>query len=469
MQSRDQRGPTEKIACVALYLGLVLFGTAAPALGAEAAGDVTFAKDVAVILQRSCQNCHRPHGLAPMSLLTYEDARPWARAMKERTALREMPPWFIDKNIGIQHFKDDYSVTDEEIATIAAWADAGAPRGNPADLPPPIEWTDANVWRIGTPDLIVSSPVITVPAVGSDVYDDYGPVPIGLTEDRYIKAVEVKEVRLFGDDETGREARRQAEGSFAIFTIHHLGLHIGETYTTGVLGQDHLPLEERSGFRLTYNVGGIPAVYPDDTGVLLEAGSELRFAVHLFAAGQEIPVRADVGFVLHPRDFQPKYKQAGFIVMGSVGEDLDIPGNEDNVRHDGFYIMPQHGILTNYEPHMHAAGKRMCMEAIYADQTRETLNCSDYNHNWALAYVYEEDYAPILPKGTVLHISGWFDNTAKNRNVADPRNWQGWGNRSIDNMFLMDGRVTFLNDEQFAEVKAEREAARLSQATNQQN
>src|SRR5437660_7856391 len=110
----------------------------APSPGAQAppSRSATFTKDVAPILQKSCQNCHRPGSIAPMSLLTYEDARPWARSIKTKVTAREMPPWHIDKNIGLTRFKDDPSLTDAEIATIAAWVDAGAPKGNAADMPP---------------------------------------------------------------------------------------------------------------------------------------------------------------------------------------------------------------------------------------------------------------------------------------------------------------------------------------------
>ena len=155
--------------------------------------------------------------------------------------------------------------------------------------------------------------------------------------------------------------------------------------------------------------------------------------------------------------------------MGNIGDGLDIPGGQDNVRHDGFYTMPKDGILTTYEPHMHSSGKRMCVEAVYPDQTREMLNCSGYNHSWARVYVYEDDYAPLLPKGTVLHIIGWYDNSPTNRNVVDPRNWKGWGNRSIDDMFLLLPKVTFLDEEQFADVVAAREAKRQRHATTHQN
>ena len=125
-------------------------------------GDVTFTKDVAPILQRSCQSCHRPESMAPMSLMTYEDVRPWVRSIKRRVVAREMPPWHIEKNVGIQRFKDDVSLSDAEVATIAAWVDGGAVRGNPADLPPPRKFEDVEQWRIGTPDLIVKVPCGTL-------------------------------------------------------------------------------------------------------------------------------------------------------------------------------------------------------------------------------------------------------------------------------------------------------------------
>src|SRR5438034_6896911 len=131
------------------------------AQGRPAAGDVTFTRDISRILQRSCQECHHPDGVGPMSLVTYEDVRPWARAMKTRTALRSqrgaMPPFFVEKNIGIQKFKHDLSLSDEEIAKIARWADSGAPRGNPSDMPKALNFDDTDKWTIGEPDLILKS------------------------------------------------------------------------------------------------------------------------------------------------------------------------------------------------------------------------------------------------------------------------------------------------------------------------
>ena len=285
-----------------------LLGLVVSSLTAAVEDGVTFSKDVAPLLQRSCHSCHRPGSVAPMSFLTM-DARPWARAIKEKTALRETPPWFIEENIGIQHFKDDPSLTDAGVATFPAWADAGAPRGNPADLPPPVEWANAQEWTIGTPDVIVSSPVMRAPAVSADYHDEFGQVPTGLTEDRYIKAVEVKEVRL-------PEVSEKTSG-FGTFTIHHMALNGGEwVATTGA--QFDLPLEARNGFRLTYELGRNATIYPADTGVVLEAGCELKFSVHLYASGEPIPVRADAGFTFHSKGYQPKYMQSGFIISGGL-------------------------------------------------------------------------------------------------------------------------------------------------------
>src|SRR5215471_14358039 len=154
-------------------------------------GSPTFNKDVAPILQRSCQKCHRPGSMAPMSFLTYEEVRPWVRSIRQKVAAREMPPWYIDRTVGIRKFDNDPSLSDEEVATITKWADAGAPRGNPADMPAPVKFNDEDIWHIGKPDLVVKSTEHHIPASGSDWWGDYI-VDTGLTEDRYLKAVETK-------------------------------------------------------------------------------------------------------------------------------------------------------------------------------------------------------------------------------------------------------------------------------------
>ena len=184
------------------------------------AAEVTFAKDIAPILQRSCQNCHRPNGVAPMPLTTYEEVRPWARAIKTRTGIGPragvMPPWYVEDNIGIQHYKDDPSLSDEEIAKIAKWADTGAPLGNPSDLPPAKVWADDTAWRIGKPDIIVKTKDVVVKGNAPDWWGEIESVPVGLTEDRYVAAIEIKEVN---DVPTAGNGRHTVGGRFV---FHHM-------------------------------------------------------------------------------------------------------------------------------------------------------------------------------------------------------------------------------------------------------
>src|SRR6476646_9387555 len=150
----------------------------------SAQAQVTFTKDVASILQKHCQVCHRPDTFAPMSLLTYEQARPSARPINQKLLAREVPPWYIDKNVGIRNFSNDVSLSDQEIATIVQWVDSGAPQGNPADMPPPRKFEASDKWHI-RPDLIVQlQKDVIVPAQAADRWIDVL-VDTGLTEDRY--------------------------------------------------------------------------------------------------------------------------------------------------------------------------------------------------------------------------------------------------------------------------------------------
>jgi mono/diheme cytochrome c family protein len=425
---------------------LALTTAVAPVATGQSKQQVTFTRDIAPILQRSCQQCHRPDSVAPMPLLTYEEARPYARAMKARTALRDkrgaMPPWFIEKNVGIQRFKDDFSLSEGEIATIAAWADAGAPRGDPADLPAPLVFADANAWRIGTPDLIVKSPTVEMKALSPDWFGVLEPVPMGLEEDRYVAAVEVKEV----NDSRGKSARGTVG---ALYLFHHAS---------------YRPITPGGGSSIgtwpVHEVGRNADIFDADAGRLISAGSQLMFdSVHLHANGVDTKAHLEVGFKFHPRGYKPRvtFRQ---LFVGN-GPDLDIRGMEANQRIDAYFTLPQHAKISTYEPHMHAPGVRMCLEAIWGI-TVQTLNCSKYDHNWVRAYWYADDAAPLLPKGTILHVVGYFDTTPANRNVADPRNWSGSGHRSVDNMMINLMQVITLTDEQFeAELAKRRQALGL--------
>ena len=423
---------------------LVALAAPLPASAGAVPDDPTFSRDVAPILQRSCQKCHRPNSLAPMSLISYEEVRPWARAIKYRTGLRDkpgvMPPWYIEKDIGIQRFKDDWSLSDDEVATIARWADSGAPRGDPADMPEPPPFIDVDEWEIGEPDLVVSSPSFEVEGDAPDWWGSLGQSETGLTEDRYVAAIEYKE-----RNDLRRGVRSDTVGG--LFVVHHSALYsVAE-------GDDSGPPQVWP----VHEVGRNADVFDADAGRLLRAGSTLLFSsTHLHANGTDTRAHIDVGFKFHPRGYEPE-KRMELLFFGN-GPDLDIRPLEADQRHDAYFTMPENAKISVFEPHMHAPGVRMCLEAVWGT-TVQTLNCAGYDHNWVRVYKYEDDAAPLLPKGTILHLTGYFDNSPANPNVVDPRNWSGSGHRSVDNMFINLMQAIYLDDEEFAAAVAEREAA----------
>ncbi len=391
--------------CTLLIAGISLL--AAPTVaGAQGDVPVTFTKDVLPILQRSCQRCHRPGSVAPMSLLTYEEVRPWARAIRDRTAQREMPPWYVESNVGVRAFKEDPSLSDEEIATVGLWVDAGAPRGNPADAPPPIELASLDEWRIGTPEWVVELPEEqTIGAVDADRWLDIW-ADSRLTEDRYIKAVETK----------------PSPGAYRV--VHHVATSMRWEEEDG---------EEGGGFLNEYAMGKNGDIFPDGTGRLIKAGAQIRFNMHYSSVGEAVTDRTRVGFQLYPKGYVPER----VLISRHVGDSfdtLDIPPGAENVRSDGYYVLPEPTQVTGFQPHMHIRGKRMCVEAIHPNGRIETLSCTGHNFGWHIVYNYADEQAPLLPAGTILHVMGWHDNTAANRYNPDPKNWVGFGNRSIDDM-----------------------------------
>jgi mono/diheme cytochrome c family protein len=449
---------------LSIVAGLLALGAfpAQAAAQAQPARQVTFTKDIAPLLQRSCQTCHRPEGIAPMSLLTYEDARPWARSIKRKTAVREMPPWFIERNIGIQKFKDDISLSDEEIAKIGAWVDSGAPKGNPADMPPALSFAGGNEWSFGKPDLIVSSPVVSVKAVASDWQGDLAELmPLGLTEDRYIKAVQVREIRLSEQAVAG--AANAPRAALNISVLHHATIAARTEFDAESEDPNDPTGRRGSEFNLVHELGQNATIYPDDLGVLLPANGFLSFRVHTHSTGKDTKVRLDLGFKLHPKGYKPKYTLKGGASMAYF--DMDIPAEDDNVRLDAYAVLKTPAKFMTFEPHMHASGKRMCIQAIYPSGIRQTMNCASYNHNWVKVYSYEDDAAPLVPAGTIVHIIGWYDNSSKNPRNPEPRNWKGFGNRSIEDMMFNLGKyIPLTEDEYKAELAARK--AKSARSTN---
>jgi len=410
------------------------------AQSARPSPDVTFSRDVAPILQRSCQECHHPDGVAPMSLMTYEEVRPYARAIKTRTALRwargAMPPWFVEKNIGIQKFKNDPSLNDDEVAKIAKWADSGAPQGNPAEMPPARKFDTSEKWTIGEPDLVLKSAEITVPAVGPDMWTDLGLIPSGLTEDRYASAVEVREI-----NDVPKNGGTNTVGGRFVF--HHM------TYTSVVPGDKSAEavVDEGPTNWPIHEVGRNADVFPPESGRLLAARSALSLgAGHIHSNGRETKAHLEFAFKFFPKGYKPKYRRSGMSLGNSI--DIDAKANRPNQELHAYTVLQENTKIVTFEPHMHAAGVRMCFEAIWGDDI-QMLNCVGYDHNWVKQYVYADDAAPLLPRGTILHLIGTLDTTVANRNIADPRNWSGDGRRSISQMFSDLGYAVSLSDDEF--------------------
>jgi hypothetical protein len=402
---------------------------------------VTFTKDVAPILQNKCQVCHRPDTFAPMSLLTYEDVRPWAKAIKEKVTTRMMPPWYIDKNVGVRHFKNDSSLSDEQIATIVKWVDNGAPMGNPADMPPPRQFEDLDKWHIPTPDLIVQLPKdVIVPAKAPDRWVDIEVDP-HLTEDRYIQAIETKPIKGFK-------------------VVHHA--------VTSMKNDDDPPpdtrLDTQGTFLNEYALGKNGDVFPEGAARLIKAGTRINFNLHLHAIGQETPANVALALKLYPKGYTPKYVE----ISEHAGDqnDLDIPPNTDNVRSDGYTTLTKPARILSFQPHMHNRGKAQCMEAIYPGGRKvETLSCvSNYQFAWHLAYLYAEDEQPLLPAGTILHVTSWHNNSASNRFNPDPDNLVTFGQRTIDDMAFAWISYYYLSEEDYKEQVEARKAKKLPSA-----
>ena len=424
-------------------LGMLL-ATTAPA-AAQTTTDATFAKDVAPILQRSCQTCHRTGSMAPMSLVTYQEVRPWARAIKEKVANRIMPPWHLDKTVGIRDFKNDISLSDAEIDAVVRWVDAGAPLGNPADMPPPIDWPDGDVWHLGEeqgygePDLVVRSTPWTQAPEGQDQW--YQPVvDTGLTEDRWVRALEV---------------RPSLEGRPI---VHHVVTYLIQDESDDDF-EAAVDVPGSGSYFTEFAVGKIGDVFRENTGKLLKADSQIRFDIHYHSVGEEISDSSEVGIWFYPEGYVPKYRvyPQAMGVRQSMAT-LDIPPGEVT-EHEAFVPLRLPARLENFQPHMHIRGKAMSMEAIYPDGRTEMLNYVDrFDFNWHVNYVYTDDSAPVLPAGTIIKLTAWHDNSSANRANPDPSQWVGWGQRSYDDMYHAHVNVVYLTDEDYDQIVEARKA-----------
>jgi hypothetical protein len=441
----------------ALGLIVVIGLPVASAAAEPPAAAPTFTKDVAPIFQAKCESCHRPNSIAPMSLVTWEDTRPWARSIRTRVAARQMPPWHIDKSVGIQHFANDRSLSDQEIDTIVRWVAGGAPKGDPKDMPPPVQWPSEEQWNFkqayGEPDLVVRSPKYTVPAQAQDAW--YKPVSeTGLTEPRWVRAIEMRPATVKG--------RR---------VTHHALARLQQEEGSEPRGDARNEDEIGAGLFMEWAVGKQGEVMRPNSGKLMLPGSRIVWDIHYHAVGEEISDNVEMAIYFYPKGQEPKHRQVlglfHAIQGGSRG--LDIPPNTLTV-HQGIHVMRKAGRIENFQPHMHLRGKGMSMEATTPDGKSQVLSLvSNYQFNWHNNYVYADDAAPLLPKGTVLRFTSWHDNTKANKDNPDPEQWVGWGDRTVDEMAHAWVNITYLNEEDYnAEIEKRKAAASTTASQPQQ-
>jgi hypothetical protein len=452
----------ERIGIVALAATVVLAFPAWATSQDTTKSQVTFTKDIAPIFQEKCEGCHRPGSIAPMSLVTYEEARPWAKSIKSRVSARQMPPWHLDKTVGIRDFKNDRSLSDQQIETILQWVDAGAPKGDPKDMPAPREWPDESVWNFskqfgGPPDLIIKSPPYTVPAVALDAW--YKPaVETGLTEPRWVRAIEIRPSTVKGRRVTHhalarlqqQEQRPPAEAAAP-----------ADPAAGGANGVGGLFME--------WAVGKQGEIMRPGSGKLMLPGSKIVWEVHYHSVGEEITDSVELGIYFYPKGEEPKYRQTLGLFSSIAGgsSNIDIPPNS-TFTSQAFHVMRQAGRIESFQPHMHLRGKAMSMEAILPNGTIQMLSLVDhFDFNWMTSYLYADDTAPLLPKGTILKVTSWYDNTTANKNNPDPNQWVGFGDRTVDEMGHAWVNVTYMSDEDYQAELAKRRPPTATRAPQQ--
>jgi hypothetical protein len=427
-------------AFLAVIAALSVVGRASAQVGEGAA--VTFTRDIAPIFQQKCQECHQPGSIAPMSLISYQDAHKFASRIRDRVSRRIMPPWHLNPTVGIQHFKNYRGLTDDQISTIVAWVDEGAPEGDPADMPAPVSFPTGENYlmldELGPPDLVIKTPPFTVPEHGNDQW--WRPVvETGLTEDRWVRAVEV-----LPSYPNGRRV-----------THHFLATAVQEHNLNGLLTE--------------WAIGKVGEQYGEASGKLLQAGSKISFEVHYFPAGIEVPNdQVSLGIWLYPKGYTPDLETK--LVMFNVAPQntLEIPPRSKPLFTNEF-VMQTPVRIQSFQAHLHLRGKGMSMEAIYPDGRKELLSLIDnFQFNWHNNYIYADDSAPLLPKGTVLKFDAWYDNTADNPSNPNPDDFVTWGDRAADEMGHAWVGVTDLTQGQYDQQVAERAAQKQLAGDEQQ-
>ena len=393
------------------------------AAGAAGGGQsVTFYQDVLPILQQRCQVCHRRGEIAPMPLMTYRQARPYARAIEEATRRRKMPPWFADPRFG--HFADDPSLTPQEIATLSAWADAGAPAGNAREAPPPRPW--AQGWAIPQPDLVVRMPKpVNLPAHG-DVEYTYEIVPTGFTEGKWVQMSEVRPLRR-ANVHHAVVYIRPPEASW----LRHAPVGAPFTASTLTDAQDRRNSHwTDSDILLVYAPGSSPDRWPVGMAKFIPAGSDLVFQMHYMAMGRATRDQTSLGLV-----FAQQAPSQRVLTLQLTNDRFIIPPGVDDFRVEVHGTLPNDATLLSFLPHMHLRGKQFEYNLIRSDGgILETLLRVHYDFHWQLSYRLAEPRA--LKAGTELQAVAWFDNSRNNPHNPDPTQTVTWGDQTYDEMMV---------------------------------
>jgi mono/diheme cytochrome c family protein len=415
----------------------VTLGMPAERLAAQESSEdelVTFTRDVAPILQQNCQICHRPGSVAPFSLVTYQDARRYSRRIKDQVARRLMPPYHLDAGVGIQDIKGDWRLSEEQIETVVSWVDAGTPEGDPADMPTSPEFADKQMWQqeelLGPPDHVIKTLPFDVPAEGGDTW--WRPVvPTGITSERYIRAMEVR---------PSFPAGRQV--------VHHANPKLLRLNEDG----EYQPMGNLS----EYAMGKIGEIVPADAGRLIKPTDRIEWDTHYYPMGFDVEGdQIELGIWFHPEGFEPEFRQN--LRLYPLRGDITLePGGTAMTQ--GFYRWDHPVRIDSFQPHGHVHLHGMSVQAVMPDGKVELLSMvSDFDARWHHSYIYEDDASPLLPAGTVIVMTGWYENTEQNP-LTDPTAWYARGSRTVDEMSHAWIAVTHLTDEGFERLVEEREA-----------
>ena len=431
---------------------MILASAALLAASAASAQTPTFTKDVAPILYKNCTSCHRPGEIAPMSLLTYADARPWVRSIQARVTAGTMPPWHADPAHG--EFLNDRRLSAAEKDTVLKWIAGGAPEGDAKDLPPAPKYADG--WMIGTPDVVLPMQEdYPIPASGTVAYQ-YFVVPTNFTEDKWIQAFEVRpgnravvhHVIVYTRNpealEKMQQQAKQAAASGQPRPPQLVTFAEGMDIPAGQTGGPALPEDQRkpAGPNDRPNPGGITGsiggyvpgngfrIYQPGTATKLPAGSTLVFQMHYTTTGKASTDRSSIGIVFAKE--KPKIELRGAVLANGA---LRIAPYDGNARVDAEMTVNRDIELYSILPHTHVRGKGWQYEAIYPDGRKETLLAvPHYDFDWQTDYIYKE---PVkIPKGTKIHATAWYDNSPANKSNPDPSKEVWWGDQTWEEMMF---------------------------------